>query len=54
MQLLVNAWAIPTKIEIQMGEVPKGQERNVKKALFMQVQNSITPHQDPDPDGGGT
>jgi hypothetical protein len=33
----VNAWAIPTKIEIQMGEVPKGQERNVKKALFMQV-----------------
>jgi hypothetical protein len=26
-----------------MGEVPKGQERSIKKTLFMQVQNRISP-----------
>jgi hypothetical protein len=31
------------QIQIQMREVPKGQEMSVKKALFMQVQDRIPP-----------
>ncbi len=36
-QLMLNSFAIASKIDIQLGEVPKGQEKNVKKAHFIQV-----------------
>jgi hypothetical protein len=34
---MLNSFAIASKIDIQLGEVPKGQEKNVKKAHFIQV-----------------
>ena len=37
LQLLLNSFAIASKIDIQLGEVPKGQDKNVKKAHFIQV-----------------
>lgn len=37
LQIMGNPWAVPTKVEIWIGDVPKGQEVDIKKAYFMKL-----------------
>ena len=37
LKILGNSWAVPTRMDIMLGEVPKGQAREKKNAHFMKV-----------------
>jgi len=37
LQIMGHPWAVTTKVEIWIGDVPKGQEVDIKKAYFMKL-----------------